>query len=179
MQRQDIFWYERYKFYRNKISKLISKSKKSHLWKFFKTIFKILRDTWKKINELLNRKPNTNDDIVINENGAIICNQKVVSNKFNSYFVNVAHNLLRELGETNNKFQDYLKDPNIFLKETTPAEVQKLLNNLNTRKASDRYGISPKLVKLSSECIKKCLSQIFPASFHEGIVPDKLKSAVI
>ena len=39
--------------------------------------------------------------------------------------------------------------------------------------------ISPKLVKLSSERIKKCLSQIFTASFHEGIVPDKLKSAVI
>ena len=39
-------------------------------------------------------------------------NQKVVSNKFNNYFVNVAQNLLRELGEPNNKFQDYLKDPN-------------------------------------------------------------------
>ena len=64
---------------------------------------------------VLNRKPNKNDDIVISKNGAIICNQKVVSNKFN-YFVNVAHNnLLRELGEPNNKFQDYLKDPNIIL----------------------------------------------------------------
>ena len=28
LQKQDVFWYERYKFYRNKISKLISKSKK-------------------------------------------------------------------------------------------------------------------------------------------------------
>ena len=65
---------------------------------------------------ILNGKPNKNDDIVINKNGAIICNQKVVSNKFNNYFVNVAHNnLLRELGEPNNKFQDYLKDPNIIL----------------------------------------------------------------
>ena len=136
----------------------------------------------KKINDLLNRKPNKNDDIVITENGEIICNQRRVSNKFNNYFVNAAHNLLKELGESNNKFQDYLKDPNthsFFLKETTPAEVQKLLNNLNTRKASDIYGISPNLVKLSSECIKKCLSQIFTASFDEGIVPNKFKSAVI
>ena len=105
-----------------------------------------------------------------------------MSNKFNNFFLNLAHNLLRELGEPNNKFQDCLKDPNthsFFLKETTPAEVQKLLNNLNTRKASDIYGISPKLMKLSSEGIKKCLLQIFTASFHEGIVPNKLKSAVI
>ena len=41
------------------------------------------------------------------------------------------------------------------------------------------YGISPKLVKLSSDHIKKYLSQIFSSSFREGIVPDKLKSAVI
>ena len=66
-----------------------------------------------------------------------------------------------------------------FLKETTPAAVQKLLNNTNTRKASDRYGTSPKVLKLSFEHIKKCLSQIFTSSFREGIVPDKLKSAVI
>ena len=59
-----------------------------------------------KNNELLNKKPNKNDDMVIKENQAIICNQKVVSNKFNNYFINVAQNLLRELGEPNNKFQD-------------------------------------------------------------------------
>ena len=53
-------------------------------------------------------KPNKNDDIVINENRAIICNQKVVSYKFDKYFVNVAQNLLRKLGEPSNKFQDYL-----------------------------------------------------------------------
>ena len=133
-------------------------------------------------NVLLNRKPKKNDGIAITENGAIICNQKVISSKFNNYFVNVAHNLLRELGGPSNKFQGYLKDPNthsFFVMETTSAEVQILLNNLNTRKASDIYGISPQLVKLSSRRNRKCLSQIFTASFHEGIVSDKLKSAVI
>ena len=54
--------------------------------------------------------------MVIKENGVIICNQKVVSNKFNNYFVSVAQNLLRELVEPNNKFQDYLKDSQEFSK---------------------------------------------------------------
>ena len=53
-------------------------------------------------------KPNKNDDIVINENRAIICNQNVVSYKFDKCFVNFAQNLLRKLGEPSNKFQDYL-----------------------------------------------------------------------
>ena len=77
---------------------------KNYLRKFFQDNFQNSRGTWKKINELLNKKPKKNDDIVIKENGAIICNQKVVSNKFNNCFANVAQNLLRELGKPNNKF---------------------------------------------------------------------------
>ena len=46
------------------------------------------------MNELLNKKPNKIDDIVIKGNGAIICNQKVFSNKFHDCFVSVAQNLL-------------------------------------------------------------------------------------
>ena len=37
------------------------------------------------------------------------------------------------MGETNNKFQDYLKNPNkhnLFMKEKDPKEVNKCLNNL-------------------------------------------------
>ena len=41
-----------------------------------------------------------------------MCNQKVVLNKSNNYFINVAQNLLRELSEPNNTFEDYLKEPN-------------------------------------------------------------------
>ena len=58
---------------------------------------------------LIKFQQTNNDDIVINENGVTICNQKVVSNKINSYFVNVGQDLLKDLGESNNKFQDYLK----------------------------------------------------------------------
>ena len=50
---------------------------------------------------------------------------------------------------------------------------------MNTSIASEIYGILLKLVKLSSEHIKKRLSQMFATSFREGIVPDKLKSTVI
>ena len=115
LQKQDVFWYERYKFYRNKINKLISKIKKNYFRKFFQDNFQNSRGTWRRINELLNKKPNKNEDLVINEYWATICNQKVVSNKFSNYFVSVSQNLLRELGEPNNKFQDYLKDTNTHI----------------------------------------------------------------
>ena len=72
-----------------------------------------------------------------------------------------------------------MKNPNkhsFFLKEVDPEEVHKLLLKLNTKKSSDIFGISPKLIKLSAEFIKGHLSLIFNESFKEGIVPDKLKS---
>lgn len=52
----------------------------------------------------------------------------IVSNKFNNYFVTVAQNLLWELGESNDKFQDYIKDINAHsfsLKKTALTEVWK------------------------------------------------------
>ena len=57
------------------INKLISKSKKKSSSKVFQDNFQNSRGTWKKVNEILNKKPNKNDNIVINENGTIICNQ--------------------------------------------------------------------------------------------------------
>ena len=57
------------------INKLISKSKKKSSSKVFQDNFQNSRGTWKKVNEILNKKPNKNDNIVINENGTMICNQ--------------------------------------------------------------------------------------------------------
>ena len=75
-----------------------------------------------------------------------------------------------------------MKNPNkhsFFLKEVDPDEVHKLLLKLNTKKSSDRFGISPKPIKLLAEFIKGHLSLIFNESFKEGIVSDKLKSAIV
>ena len=58
------------------------------------------------------------DDIFLSENGAMIT--ELGANKFNKYLINVAQNLLKDIGESNNKFQDYLKNPNensFFLKK--------------------------------------------------------------
>ena len=60
------------------------------------------------------------DDIFLSENGAIITGQKIVAKRFKKYFINVAQNLLKNLGESNSKFRNCLKNPNensFFLKE--------------------------------------------------------------
>ena len=61
------------------------------------------------MNNILSNRTKKHGDIIVSENGITISNQKLVANKFNTYFTNVSQNLLKGLGKSNNKYQDYLK----------------------------------------------------------------------
>ena len=55
--------------------------------------------------------------------------------------MNVAWSLLKDLGESNNEFQDYLKNLNkhsLFLKEVDPEEV----HNLESPQNSQNYQLN-------------------------------------
>ena len=108
--------------------------------------------------------------------------KKKIANSFNHYFTNVADELSKKIPNTNNKFQDFLKNPNehsIFLKETTPHEIILIINNLQSTNTNDVYGISTKFVKLGSPALIENLSIIFNKSIQEGTFPDLLKLAKI
>ena len=52
----------------------------------------------KKKNELLHYRNKQKENIFLNEEGSLVNDPKAVANKFNNYFVNVAKNLLRDMG---------------------------------------------------------------------------------
>ena len=101
--------------------------------------------------------------------------------KCNTYFT-VAQNQRKDLGKSNNKYQDYPKNPSehiFFLQEVTPDEVCNLIQKLDIKNANDTYGIPLQLVKLSSDFIKGSLALIINDSFKEGIFPAKLKVGMV
>ena len=61
--------------------------------------------------DIFSEKCNAKNNIFLRENGQIIGNQSFAANKFNNCFVNVSQNLMKDLGEMINQFQDYLKNP--------------------------------------------------------------------
>ena len=89
---------------------MIKKNKRNHLGSYFQSNLDNSKLTWNKINNILNKRSKERD-IIISENGITISDQKLVGNKFNTYFTNAAQNLLKDLRKTNNKCQDYLKNP--------------------------------------------------------------------
>ena len=82
-------------------------------------------------------------------------------------------------------FKDFfysVKNPNehsFFLTEIEPDEIKTLINKIDITKASDIYGISPKLVKIANNEIFENLTFIFNKSFQLGMFPDKLKTAKV
>ena len=173
--------YKKYKFHNDQVNKLKKISLKIHCQKFFKENIANSRKAWRGINTLLNRNRKQQNTIYLEENG-LISDPKKVANKFNDFFLNIAEKLSKKIVNKNTKYQDYLKNPNksrFCLKETTPDEISKIINNLDSKKSSDFFNVSPEIVKLSKNVVAECLSIIFNRCIREGNFPDLLKIAKV
>ena len=99
------------------------------------------------------------------EDNGFISDPTKVANKFNDYFLNVADKLSAKIENKNSKPQDYLKNPNkskFSLKETTPDEIIKITNQLDSKKSGDIYNISPEIVKLSDKIVAESFYYLQP-----------------
>ena len=168
--------------YRDQINHLIRISKRNHYKKYFKDNSANIKKIWKGVNELINKNAKNNKSICLNVNNKIIWDPKEVSNKFNKFFTTMADNLVKKLGNGSTEFSDYLtnhSEKSFFVKPTDKEEIATLIKKIDISKSPDIYGIPPKLVKLSCECISQNLTLIFNSSFQNGVFPDKLKLACI
>jgi hypothetical protein len=93
---------------------------------------------------------------VLNESDKIVNDQKEVANHFNNFFSTVAENIgkytvydpsdhpslieIKKENDYTNKF--------VFEKVTTD-KVEKIMNNINIKKATGAYGIPAKVIKCS------------------------------
>ena len=94
----------------------------------------------------------------------ILTNQVIVSEQLNKHFVAVAQNDVDDIGKTTNKFQDYLKNANehnVLLKEVGLGEIKKIMSNVDVKKASDIFDITPKLLKAASDKFIEPLTFLF------------------
>ena len=62
---------------------------------------------------------------------------------------------------------------NMFLKETDPDEVYKILKNLDVKKATDVFGIPPKLVTMAANTLKNQIPILFNLSTLINLKQDK------
>ena len=102
--------------------------------------------------------------------------------QFSNYFVTVAEKLTKKIGETNKKYQGYLKNSNgnnMYLTKIEPNEIKTQIKNLNSKKTRDIFGTSKYFPKFAGDKIIQPLTFLFNESIRNGIVPEKLKLAVV
>ena len=175
--------YQKFKTYRNLINKLKRRSMILYYKNYFQEHMNNAKKSWTGINTILHRNSKTRmSDIFLNSNGNLFTDQKTVSKMFNNYYINVAGNLESKIPKPKTKFQDYLRNPNehsIYLKETTPAEVNKLTCSLDANKAPDLFGISVKIVKMGGYVMDNIISHLFNMSIDHGKFPSFLQNAKV
>ena len=96
---------------KNEITSLTRKSKQDYYKKYFDKHSKNSKKIWNGIKEIINLKQKSSSlpTSLIN-NGKFLSNQKDVANHFNSYFSDIAGNILKKRKyKGKHSFQDYLK----------------------------------------------------------------------
>ena len=111
----------------------------------------------------------------------VVTDGKSISKSFNEYFASIAEKILNSRKyEGNKSHNDYLLNslPNSFvLRECEQLEVENLITDLNSKKASGPHSIPVDILSLVKPDISKPLSKIFNLSLSTSIYPDKLKIA--
>ena len=67
----------------------------------------------------------------------------------------------------------------MFLSPVAIEELELCIKELDSKKASDIYGMSANFLKIMTSEISESLCRIFIESFSKGIFPDHMKLAMI
>ena len=117
-----------------------------------------------------------------NSNGNISSHPAVIASIFNRFFVNVSHDITKNLPRSNNSSVDFMGDRlenSFFIAPSVPFEISDIISALKSGKSLGPNSIPMKILKSLSPLISPPLSQIINESFKSGIFPHKMKSAKV
>ena len=139
-----------------------------------------MKKCWKVINEMRNKKRSSNFPNYIEFNNQLIIDRRMIVNKFNSYYVNIARDLNNSKStEDFNDYRIFMKNrisDSIFLEEIETNEIDTIIGNLNPNKSSD---FSPRILQFFRNQISPTLAVLFNKCMFSGIFPDVLKIAKV
>ena len=172
---------ERYNKYKNKLTGILRYCEKKTLYRASGKKQRNMKETWKIINCLINKKSKgTSYPTEFNSSAAKVTGSKNIANCFNNFFVKIGPSLANDIPKSNDTFSTYLTDAvgdTLFLKPVTKAEIINLVNNTESKKSKDHDDIDMCLVKTLIPYLVILLEHIFNISLQAGFFPDGMKIA--
>lgn len=140
--------------------------------------------TWRVIKEETNKYSENHSEITLKYKNKIV-NGNESANVFNSYFANVAENMLKKVEAPWNcpiatlSSKISRNNSSMYLQPITKEEILTTIKSLKNSFSSDLYGINSNLIKSCGEQISEVLADIFNQCIIKETFPQKLKLAKI
>ena len=135
---------------------------------------------WQVINKEIGKISSNNSNIQLRNNKEVVTDPKIITEKFNSYFINIVNDFLNKNSSirTQQTFQHDTKTcpRSMFAPPVTENEIEKVINKLKGKFSAGFDEIPEFLVKRCTHHIKKPLTHICNISLKFGIFPDLMKS---
>jgi len=173
-----------FRIYQNKLKSLLRKAEKDYYAEKIHQCKNDCKNTWKIINQLLNKKSQIAvPSSEFNLNGKILSEEQLIADNFNDYFVSIGKNLAEKIPESKISFLNYMPKNSIknscALYLTTASEIIKIVSDMKNSESAGYDEISINLIKKCIDCIAEPLSLIFNSCLSEGLFPDSLKTAKV
>ena len=174
-----------YKKFRNRVAISLKESKADYYYNYFQKNSNNMKQLWSGIKSVIDiRKSNSIN--VINKlkdsSGNITSDPAVIANIFNKFFVNVSHDITKNIPRSNNSpinFMGQRIGNSFFITPSVSSDIHDIISLLDSGKSLGPNSIPIKILKSLSSVVSSPLSQIINESFQTGIFPDKMKVAKV
>ena len=141
-----------------------------------------IQETWKVVNNVLNKEKNYNNITHMKINDVLIDDNLNIATNFNNYFSQIGPNLANAIPRTEKSFKCFLKNENsnsLSFVQTNANEIIKIVQGLKKKKSSGYDDISNDLLKEIINEIIVPLEHVLNLSIINGEVPEKMKIAKV
>lgn len=175
---------EKLKKYSSVLQTCRRKAKADYYKKDFEKRKDNIKETWKGINNILNRKDkNSQFPTHLVVDGRIVSDDQEIAEAFNNFFINIGPALSNAIEVPQNKsYKDYIKEKihaRFHFETVSTNKVTKIIEKMKPKTSSGQDGISSALLKDVHLITVKVLTLIINQSLSTGICPDRLKIAKV
>ena len=181
--------YKQYCYLRNKVQREVKSAKSSYFTNKIEENRNEPKKLWEQLKNLGYKDKAQDTKIVLNIYNQLCHDLKTIVNHFNSFFTNVASELVKKLpsakgfyNTTSNLFVNFFKKRNpsnkkLILKEVSEDFVFKELSSLNISKSTGLDEIPARFIRDGAHIIKTPITAIINQSIISGVVPQSMKYA--
>ena len=171
-----------YRHIRNQVNKLNGQLKREYFTKKIASCEGDLKDTWKTINNVLNKKSKTTNILSINIDGKQISTSADIAESMNNFFCTIGETLSDKIPKAKNPLleNDYDVNPRKTKFEfhvIDTFQLCKVFGKFKTSKGCGTDGIASYFLKIALPVISESLCDIFNLSIATGCFPDSWKIA--